>query len=520
MRRIIPLVLAIAAITTCGGTANSAPDLQQKILLLTTEARSAYSNKQFDIAEQKYNQAITLTASAAPKIRIALLSNLGAAYREDHKYVEAESTFKKALAISDASHLSYDASSKLTMQQYAMLLRKLKRIAEADALEIRSSTGVVAAYSHSSTPASGFVSAVAAPSTVSSSPIKSTEVKIEDQAGLSEKKASVEELKAKLIKEPQSWILWARLGSAQARADEWKEAAQSFKTALSNASSTKQEQQNQLRLAMVASYMRDGDTDSGMEPCKRLYADNPDNATVNRLMSGFYSLVGDWSSQLAVDEQFVQKFPTHRDVEQVTEGISRLKNDLNDKATASQKTDNKPTNEELKYSFVRASMPLKVYVAQRDDDSLTLEQGSTTAVTENTPGQLIQHSMDAWTEATQGRVRFVLTDKPEAANITCDFTADPSGLESSTAAGLTTWTRTTGGRMQAVIHLLTVSPHSAKPIERGDFLNAAMHEFGHALGLLHSDRIDDIMYRRQGATPIVQLSDNDRDRILKLYTAF
>jgi tetratricopeptide (TPR) repeat protein len=516
MRPILSLTIAIAALTICGGTviaAVSSPnDLQHKIISLMTEARTAYAARQFPVAEQKYNEAVALTAAAPPKFRITLLSNLGAAYREDHKYLEAEDSFKKALSIASASHLNYDPTSKLTMQQYAALLRKMNRQSEADAMEIRSTAGTAGSYS------AGGESSSASGSVPSAVPSKPVEIQLKSNNTDPDKKLSVEELKARLIKNRDDYYTWSDLGNAYAAEKNWKEAADSYRMAVAHASGAKAEDQKQLSLGMVFCYYRAGDAETAMEPCRRLYSEYPNDSEINRLMSGVLAMAGDWPGQLAVDEQFLEKFPEHEDVEAVSTTVARLKRDISNKAKHSE-TDNRPTNDELNRSFIRAQMPLKVYIGQKDDDSIVLEQGATTAVTESTPGLIIQSALDAWSQATQGRVQFAMTEKPELADITCEFTQDPGGLETSSAAGITSWGRTVGGKGQAIVRLLTVSSHTGKPIERGEFANAALHEFGHALGLQHSDRPDDIMYRRQGATPIVQLSDNDKDRVVKLYTA-
>jgi predicted Zn-dependent protease len=162
-------------------------------------------------------------------------------------------------------------------------------------------------------------------------------------------------------------------------------------------------------------------------------------------------------------------------------------------------------------------MPLKVFVNQRDDDRITFSDSNDAQVTENTPGAIIQRSMDLWTQATQGRVTFQFCNSAEEADIVCNFTDEPNGLEAASALGLTSH-RTSGGRHIADIRLLTVSPSSTDTLPRSEFAAATLHEFGHALGLEHSNKVSDVMYRAVHAKPLVNLSDNDRDRVCKLYT--
>lgn len=509
------LIIALIASTICSGAfaAASVSDLQQKVVALTTEARNAYTSRQFTVAEQKYNQVVSLTAGAPAKFRITLLSNLGATYRENHKYVEAENTFKKALAIAEASHLNYAPATKMTMQQYALLLRKLKRDKEADDMEIRSAAGVVP---ETQLGGSGTAISSGAPHAVPKDLAKHA-VNVEVPPEL--EKMTVADIKAKLQKDSQNWVLWAQLGVLQSRERQWKVAAESFKTSLNRSGGIEDDIQEKLRYSMACCYVYAGEADEALETCRKLYSDKPGEVKYNRLMSYCYELLGDMRAELDVDEAYLQHFQGDSDYATVSQHVERLRRDVqNTQKAAAERPNNQPNDSEITKSFVKAQMPLKVYIDQRHDDSMTLAQGANTAITDSTPGELIQRAMEAWSQASQGRVQFAFCDQPEVADIRCDFSGDAGSLEMDSVAGVTSREPTVGGKMQAVIHLLTVDSRDGKPVTRAEFAQTALHEFGHALGLEHSNHTDDVMYRSIGQEPVAALSDNDRDRIMKLYS--
>jgi len=74
------------------------------------------------------------------------------------------------------------------------------------------------------------------------------------------------------------------------------------------------------------------------------------------------------------------------------------------------------------------------------------------------------------------------------------------------------WTR--NGAIQGAQIFLARLDQTGKPIPEGLRLAVAVHEFGHALGLGHSPRGDDVMYP---ATQVSQLTRRDRATIALLY---
>jgi tetratricopeptide (TPR) repeat protein len=514
MRSLLLVGLSIS-IATAGGAialaATTAPGGQQQLIAATTEARNAYATRNFGVAQQKYEEAVKLAASAAPRVRIVLLSNLGAAYREDHKYDRAEETFKKALAISTVNNLDSDQSSRLMMQQYAALLRKQNRNHEADTIEMRASLGTPAQAAVAA--GTGFTRRARPTAPVVVKAPEPTSIKAPNWDEL-EKMTSAEEVRKLAEKHPKEGSIWAYLGTLEAKSEKWKLAAEAFKRALEI-----DPKHEGLHGWLAYSLLKSDQPQEALEHCKKAVEADPEDGDAYRLLSAAYSQTGDVAAQLEVDEKFLEKFPNHQDHPKVSQSVIALKRDVETTRQLEKNTSNKPTDTELNRSWIKAQMPLKVYIKDRDDDLIKLEADESSLITENTPGELITRAMNAWGEASQGRVQFQMTSRYEESNITVEFTDDPQGLENEWAAGITGWNHDDPARPKAQIRLLYVKRSTGEPIDRARFYETVLHEFGHALGLNHSNRVDDVMYRAGRVNKVVQLSDNDRDRLVKLYTA-
>jgi predicted Zn-dependent protease len=263
--------------------------------------------------------------------------------------------------------------------------------------------------------------------------------------------------------------------------------------------------------------LKSSQPEAALEHCKKLVAEHPDEGNYYRLLSNCYAQLGETAAQLQVDEQFVDKFPNHQEFTAVSQSLPYLRRDVEQSGKAVSSTGNKPTNDELYESWIKAKMPLKVFIKPMDE-AVALEQDNS-GLPENNPDALIQRAMDEWTQASQGRISFVMTSRIDDAQITLECVDSPNGLENEFAAGVTGFSDANPANPQRPIKLLVINRKSNKPLDRGRFYEAALHEFGHALGLAHSPIATDIMYRKQRPQPITQLSDNDRDRLVKLYTA-
>lgn len=122
---------------------------------------------------------------------------------------------------------------------------------------------------------------------------------------------------------------------------------------------------------------------------------------------------------------------------------------------------------------------------------------------------LVRRAMAIWEDAGLG-LRFTLVSDTTGARIRVRGTAQ---LDQE-RAGQTDLQWTRNGAIQGAQISLARLDKAGKPIPAGLRLAVAAHEFGHALGLGHSPRGDDVMY---AATQVSTLSRRDRATIALLY---
>lgn len=507
------VLLFSVANADAAGTASVDPSAAL-VRKLTGEAQQAYLARDFATAQARYKEALDQAAKTGARSQIVLLSNLGAAYREDHKYPEAEDAFKRAIALAQKGGLARDPSVIVTMQQYAHLLRKVKRTDEADAMELRAS-GSAGASLIVGASTSGSVSSTAPDKAAATArlndALKQAVKHVPEYEDVSVDKLSIEEVQRAVQRKPDDKNGWIVLGYKYLKGKDYPKAIETYKTITDRFASDKTLCKAAYYNTAECQYVQ-GQYKDCVESCQHLIENDPEEAEGYLLMSSAYSALGDNKAKYEIDKQFVAKFPNHERHSAIEQSLDFLKRDIEDQAKAS----TGPTDYERRHCWVRAPMPLKVYVHQRDDDSIKFEP-SKTGITAGGPFELIQVALDAWVQASQGRIQYVFTPTLEEANISCFFTSDPDGLENEFAAGVTSWD-VEGKHRQCKVKVLTISRYTGKTVDRAKFLDTCLHEFGHAFGLEHSSAVEDVMYRATHPQPLAALSENDKARVIRLYT--
>ena len=121
--------------------------------------------------------------------------------------------------------------------------------------------------------------------------------------------------------------------------------------------------------------------------------------------------------------------------------------------------------------------------------------------------QLALEGIQQWTQATDRKVQFVLVEQKEEAHILVRF--DPTSK-----AGRTDCTFYPE-RRELVRAEMVIGVQDDSPV---DIQNVAVHEFGHALGIVgHSDRSKDVMYARYTIGVPARISESDLNTIKTAY---
>jgi predicted Zn-dependent protease len=166
-------------------------------------------------------------------------------------------------------------------------------------------------------------------------------------------------------------------------------------------------------------------------------------------------------------------------------------------------------------TWPQVRMPIKVYIANAER----------VAGYRSRWREILVRSLDDWSAASGGLVRFQQVQRREDANIDCYFVSDDARLpsnsmDSDAEAGEAKMFMDKDGLSSGTIKILTKSISTVLPLTDNRIRVICLHEIGHALGLAgHTKNPQDIMfYSTSFKDEWKELSGRDARTIQRLYS--
>ena len=317
---------------------------------------------------------------------------------------------------------------------------------------------------------------------------------------------------------PDSWLA---LGTTYQRAKRYRESSEVFAEALKRYPKKAWNDKPELYLNYGLVLTQLGEFDKAIEQMKTALNARADFSQLWESLGSLYQTSGRLEDAVFYYKEFIRRFPNSPEAIIVVDRIKSLEGEIEiakaHGASAAEQRAAKDYYGAITRDGARlwpaTKMPLKVHI----------ETGDGVVGFDPRFGEILRTAFGEWSQASAGKVTFRFVDNSDDTDIRCSWTSDPSQFKSRAKGGEAHvhYEQTAGTVQTATIVILTVATIGLHNISDNRMRSVALHEVGHALGLIeHSPNPADIMFFTGWPADIERgLTERDRQTILRLYAS-